>query len=301
MALFRRRSTPADEPGADLAGGPDDRAPELDLDEEVDLVPGEGPQEAATDQAAAADGRSDRSEGPFDESEADLADQSIPRLDLGSLLVPGLPGVGVQVEADPHTQEVRAVTAVLGTDAAVQVQAFAAPRSEGIWDEIRAEMLAELSAAAGAQVVEQEGAFGPELRAVVPARSPEGAQVQQPLRFTGIDGPRWFVRAVFLGRAAVEPDPQDALHTLVRQMIVVRGTDAMAPRDPLPLRLPEAPPDGMVPADESDGMVPADDGTDELDMELDDEDLAEEDLAEEAGRFAGLDPFERGPEITEIR
>jgi hypothetical protein len=298
MALFRRRSTPADEPGADLAGGPDDRAPELDLDEgdELDL----DVSEAIATGAAAADRPSDRQEGPFDESEADLADQSIPRLDLGSLLIPGLPGVGVQVEADPNTQEVRAITAVLGTDAAVQVQAFAAPRSEGVWDEIRAEMLAELSAAAGAQVVEQEGAFGPELRAVVPARSPEGAQVQQPLRFTGIDGPRWFVRAVFLGRAALEPDPQDALHTLVRQMIVVRGPEAMAPRDPLPLRLPEAPPDGMVPADALGEPGPADDGIDELDDEVDDE-LDDEDPDQEPGRFAGIDPFERGPEITEIR
>ncbi len=114
---------------------------------------------------------------------------------------------------------------------------------------------------------------------MLPARTPEGEQVTQPVRFVGIDGPRWFLRAVFLGRAAVEPDPNDALHLLVRQTIVVRGASAMAPRDPLPLTLPAQP---ATPEDVAD--VDAED-------EVDD--------AQE--RFADLDPFERGPEITEIR
>ncbi len=95
----------------------------------------------------------------------------------------------------------------VGDGAAVQLQAFAAPRSEGLWDEIRAEMLAELAETAGAKVSEGEGSFGPEVRGMLPARTPEGEQVTQPVRFVGIDGPRWFLRAVFLGRAAVEPDP----------------------------------------------------------------------------------------------
>jgi hypothetical protein len=267
MALFRRRSTSEDLPDENST----EQAEAL-----ADLTGADTDLEAAV-------GRSD---GPFDDSEADLADGSLPRLDLGSLLIPGLPGVQVQVEADPSTQEVRAVTGVVD-DGAVQLQPFAAPRSEGIWDEIRAEMLAEISATAGATVTEGEGAFGPELRAVVPARTPEGKQVLQPLRFTGIDGPRWFLRAVFLGRAAVEPDPDDVLHTLVRQTIVVRGAEAMAPRDPLPLHLPEqAPADAQGP-----------DGAAEPDLED-----VEADAADDVpGKYADLDPFERGPEITEIR
>lgn len=267
MALFRRRSTSEELP--------DETATEQ-VEQGADP---DGPDDALEVPAG-------RSDGPFDESEADLADASLPRLDLGSLLIPGLPGVQVQVEADPSTQEVRAVTGVAG-DGAVQLQPFAAPRSEGIWDEIRAEMLAEISATAGARVTEGEGAFGPELRAVVPARTPEGQQVQQPLRFTGIDGPRWFLRAVFLGRAAVEPDPGDVLHTLVRQTIVVRGLEAMAPRDPLPLRLPEQAPDevsGPAGEDAATDAGIADDAADEV-----------------PSKYADLDPFERGPEITEIR
>jgi hypothetical protein len=164
----------------------------------------------------------------------------------------------------------------------VQLQAFAAPRSEGLWDEIRAEMLAELAETAGAKVAEGSGAFGPEIRGMIPARTPEGEQVTQPVRFVGIDGPRWFLRAVFLGRAAVEPDPSDMLHRLVRQTIVVRGGSAMAPRDPLPLALPQQPataPEGA--AEDGEGAGDSGDAPDD--------------------RFTDLDPFERGPEITEIR
>lgn len=283
MALFRRRS--AHDEAEDLAG-----APTADLDEA-------SADEQEQAEVEPSDTGWSRVDGPFDHSEADAADQSLPRLDLGSLLIPGLPGIGVQVEADPNTQQVRAVTAV-AQEAAVQVQAFAAPRSSGIWDEIRAEMLAELSATSGATVEEHEGPFGPELRAVVPARSPEGKQVLQPLRFTGIDGPRWFVRAVFLGRAAVQPDPTDDLHLLVRQMVVVRGDEAMAPRDPLPLRLPESPPEGMAPeGEELEDLDEADDI--ESGDEADEQDAESDESG--AGRFSGLDPFERGPEITEVR
>ena len=269
MALFKRRSAPEGAEGLEEG---------VDLVDAVDEVEGE---ESGEEAAGAPGPGFDRSRGPFDESESESADHGFPRLDLGSLLIPGLPGIGVQVEADPNTQEVRAVTGV-GDGAAVQLQAFAAPRSEGLWDEIRGEMLAELAETAGAKVAEAQGAFGPEIRGMLPARTPEGEQVTQPVRFVGIDGPRWFLRAVFLGRAAVEPDPDDALHLLVRQTIVVRGASAMAPRDPLPLTLPAQP---VSPEDADDT-----EGEDDL-----------EDADEAERRFADLDPFERGPEITEIR
>jgi len=273
MALFKRRPAPEGAEDADLG---------VEVSSSSDGVDDVEGQEHGEDSPGGSPGSGyDRSSGPFDESESDLADPEVARLDLGSLLIPGLPGIGVQVEADPNTQEVRAVTGV-GEGAAVQLQAFAAPRSEGLWDEIRAEMLAELAGTAGARVSEDEGAFGPEIRGLIPARTPEGEQVTQPVRFVGIDGPRWFLRAVFLGRAAVEPDPSDMLHRLVRQTIVVRGASAMAPRDPLPLTLPQQPATAEEGA--SEGVEGSEDPGDAPD-----------------DRFTDLDPFERGPEITEIR
>ncbi len=288
MALFRRRSTST---GPDPAEAQEMAGAQESVDESVGnenaAAADENGNRAAADDAAAESTplpRYDRSRGPFDESEAELADADLVRLDLGSLRIPGLPGVGVQVEADPNTQVVRAITGVLD-DAAVQLQVFAAPRSEGLWDDIRATMLNELNETADAQVLEAPGSFGPELRAVVPARNPEGKQVLQPVRFVGIDGPRWMLRAVFLGRAAAQPDPEDQLHQLVRQTIVVRGTEAMAPQDPLPLRLPEQP----VATDQGQGAEAMDADGDEVEG------------ADSDQRFADLDPFERGPEITETR
>lgn len=258
MALFRRRP-----PSQDL--------------EVADESLTEGSAEASPDDAAA--GRTHRPDGPYDESEADRADQSLARLDFGALRVPVLSGVGVQVEANRTTQQVVLVTGV-GHEAAVQLQVFAAPRSDGLWDEIRKEAVAEISATADARVTETEGPFGPELRAVLPGRSPEGKPIRQAVRFVGIDGPRWFLRAVFLGRAAADPDVTDDLHRLVRETIVVRGREAMAPRDPLPLHLPAQPA-----ADESAAAVAP----------------AEDDDETGPSRFDDLDPFERGPEITETR
>ena len=283
MALFRRRSA--------SNAAPDELTDEVveELTEAAETGAEPGDDAPAPD---ATDAGYDRSAGPFDESEAELADQELPRLDLGSLRIPGLPGVQVQVEVDQNSQEVRAVTAIAG-DGAVQLQALAAPRSEGLWEELRAEMLAGLTSAQGATVAGDTGAFGPELRAVVPARSPEGKQVMQPLRFTGVDGPRWFLRAVFMGRAAVQPDPEDVLHTLVHQTIVVRGVDARAPRDPLPLRLPEQPPTGM--------SADPDDPEAEVELEVEGVDAVEESEQGVPNRYTDLDPFERGPEITEIR
>ena len=262
MALFRRRSTDVPEDAQAAAAEVEDEQSSAAAETADDAT------ETAADEAAAAG--FDRSNGPFDESESDEADSELPRLDLGSLRIPGLPGVSVQLEADEASGQVHAVTAIEG-EAAVQLRAFAAPRSEGMWDDLRADTLQEIRATAGARVTDGVGAFGAELRAIVPARSPEGQQVRQPVRFAGVDGPRWFLQVVFLGKAAVEPDPTDELHRLVRQTIVVRGTEAMAPGQPLGLTLPAQPPqaaDGEAQdetADEADGDECG------LDKECDDE------------------------------
>jgi hypothetical protein len=119
-----------------------------------------------------------------------------------------------------------------------------------------------------------DGPLGTELRTRVPVRAADGTQTVQPARFVGVDGPRWFLRGVLTGKPAVQPGPEtDAeLFAVFREIVVVRGDAAMAPRDPIPLRLPVAP---TVSADDSDDSDP-----DEADHEL--------------------KPFERGPEITEI-
>jgi hypothetical protein len=165
--------------------------------------------------------------GPYDLSEAP---RDVPRLDLGSLQLPAVDGVEVRVQADPDGTIQQVV--LVHEDSALQLGVFAAPRSAGIWDEVRDEIRQSL-AAEGARPQEVPGEYGVELRAQV--RNQDGAT---DLRFVGVDGPRWLVRAVFQGTAAADPRAAGPLLDSLHQLVVDRGQEAKPVREPLPLRLP---------------------------------------------------------------
>ncbi|MDP9393358.1 MAG: DUF3710 domain-containing protein [Actinomycetota bacterium] len=211
---------------------------------------------------------SSRDNGPWDASEVDDPAEG-GRLDLGGVWLRGREGMQLNVEFDEAEQRVVSITAIIG-NGAVQVAPFAAPKTEGIWEEVRAE-LGQGLLEAGGQIEERQGPFGPELAAAVPVQLPDGATGFQPVRFCGIDGPRWFLRAAFSGEAAFDADAAGPLEDVVRDIVVVRGTQPMAPRSPIELRLPDLEPGPGAP--ESTGPAERE----------------------------PLEPFERGPEITEIR
>jgi hypothetical protein len=179
------------------------------------------------DNAPAADGPSEPTVGPYDVSEAP---DGVELLDLGSLKIPAVPGVEIRVQAG-EDGTVQQVVLVHG-DSALQLGVFAAPRSEDIWEETRAEIKSSLFDD-GVTAEEVPGEYGTELRARV--RTPEGLT---DLRFVGINGPRWLVRAVYQGKAAVNPDVAAPLLECLRGVVVERGKEAMPVREALPLRLP---------------------------------------------------------------
>jgi hypothetical protein len=109
---------------------------------------------------------------------------------------------------------------------------FAAPRNEGIWDEVREEIVTGI-ASEGGTARDVEGIHGTELHADL--ATPEG---RQRVRFVGYDGPRWFVRGVFTGAAGRDEAAAGLLTDALRGVVVVRGDEAMPVRDPLPLQLP---------------------------------------------------------------
>ncbi len=99
------------------------------------------------------------------------------------------------------------------------------------------------------------------------------------MRFAGVDGPRWFLRGLFAGPAAQDPQAAAPLEAVMRTVVVVRGEQPMAPRDLLELRLPA-----------------------EAAAALEEQARAQQEQEEEQSRFAaGGNPFERGPEMTETR
>src|SRR5690606_5848108 len=109
---------------------------------------------------------------------------------------------------------------------------YAAPRTEGIWDEIREELRTSL-AAKGGKPQEVAGEYGTELR----GQLREGGGVVD-IRHVGIDGPRWFVHGIFVGAAAIDPDRAGPLREVLHGLIVDRGVEARPVREALPLRLP---------------------------------------------------------------
>jgi hypothetical protein len=265
--VFRRRGQ-GEEPEENL---------EL-TDEETGAAAEETAEETAG--AAASEG------GPWD------AEDSFPeleRIDFGALQVPIGPGLEVQanVEAtetdeqgNPIGGRLVAITVIHG-ESGLQLQAFAAPKRSGIWGEVRRETASEIEEAGG-QAKEAEGPFGAELHAMVPVAIPEEVMDQvpeeireqgfawQPVRFLGVDGPRWFLRGVVSGAAVEDEEQWQVLEDVFQGVVVARGDQPMPPRELLELTLPAEAREAMgQQGDDKDGD--------------------------------GFDPFERGPEITEVR
>ena len=177
--------------------------------------------------------------GPWDV--ADGPDDDLPRVDLGAIRLPAVPGTDLRVEIGPQ-QQIVGISLREG-DSQLQVAVFAAPRAAGIWDDIR-EDLAKSASGQGASLREVEGPFGPELAGTImavvapePGQAPS-APVRTPARFLGVDGPRWFLRGILSGPAAASPEAAGLLEEAFRQIVVVRGSDPMPVRDQLPLTLP---------------------------------------------------------------
>ena len=205
--------------------------------------------------------------GPLDADEVTGHDGYV---DLGALLITPREGLQLRLEVEESTGRVIAVTLDLN-GSSLQLQAFAAPRSEGLWRDIR-EQIGLSVGSQGGEIEVLEGTFGKEILAKVPAQASDGSRGFRVARFIGVDGPRWFLRGVFGGDAAMDRDAAAALEDLYRGVVVVRGETPLPPRDLLVLRLPKdatTDPTGHVAGDHA---VPA----------------------------QGGEPFRRGPEITQI-
>jgi hypothetical protein len=257
--VFRRRRRDVED-AERLGSGydTDDEAEDYDdLDGPEDYADDDAPQRAP----AAAGGT-----GPWDAAKPYPEHD---RVDFGSLLVPGGDEFEIRINMADATTGV-SVDILRGDPAqggsGLQLQAFAAPKSSGLWDEVRQE-IAEEVAKSGGRSEETQGPHGTELYALV---GPAGQRQLEPSRFLGVDGPRWFLRGVISGPAARHRELARPFEELFADVVVVRGDHPVPPRELLLLRLPED---------------------------------AQQALAEEAGQEQPgyPNPFERGPEITEIR
>ncbi|GHD01195.1 DUF3710 domain-containing protein [Zhihengliuella salsuginis] len=205
--------------------------------------------------------------GPFDGDEHPDREGY---LDLGSLLVEPVEGMQMRLEVEDKTKRVIAVALELD-GSRLQLQVFAAPKSETLWPRIQEQIGASIDKQGG-KTDKVSGRFGEELVARVPAKRPDGTDGFMVARFLGFDGPRWFLRGVVGGPAALDRSKAEALEERMARAIVVRGDSPMPPSELLPLKVPE----GAVPRSDEDPKQQA------------------------GGAEPGLRAPERGPEITEI-
>src|SRR5699024_5699598 len=155
-------------------------------------------------------------------------------MDLGAIKVPMRKNVSYRLEQEQANQKVFAVSAV-HENSTLQIQAFAAPRSGGQWDEIRQEMFDQNKNAKGAKVTLEDGEFGRELLIRVPAKLPDGRQGERVARFLGIDGPRWMIRAMIMGKAAIDKAQAGILYDILKDTVIDRGERPLPARQMLAL------------------------------------------------------------------
>lgn len=183
--------------------------------------------------------------GPWNISDEKVPDLST-YIDFGAIRIPYLQGIELRVKKQRESNQVLGIT-VTYRSSSVEVEAFAAPKTEGIWSEVRADLLKGNSDAR-----EVNGVFGKEI--ILPV---EVEDKTVDTRIVGVDGPRWMLRGVFSGVAAgdssVAGDSKKAsdeavlLNKWFSDIVVDRGSEPLAPRDMIPMH------DVVVPRDSGDG------------------------------------------------
>jgi len=249
----------ADESDADETDAPDETAADPATDEDG----GDGTSAADPDEDAAPgldtdalDATEWRTDGPFEVGELDDTDpdDDAPRIDLGSLVISPVPGSELRLQVNEAQDIVSAmlvlpihgpgadgVTPEVVASSALELSAYAAPRSGGLWAELRDE-ISEAAVEVGGSAELAAGPFGVELRRLLPVTTPDGEQGYQPSRMWVAEGQRWLLRGIVYGQAAITDDDEDpavaAVLAAFRDVVVRRGDEAMAPGDLLPMTIP---------------------------------------------------------------
>lgn len=172
--------------------------------------------------------------GPFDVDEIGLL---TPYLDFGSIRVAPRQGLQIRADVDENSKKIVALTLEMSGHR-LQLQAFAASKSAGLWTDTMSAIEASLNAQGGTSF-RATGLIGPELHASVPV-DVAGRKEFRSSRFIGVDGPRWFLRGV-ISSPNLDDSHYSQLIGVFRSTVVSRGDIAMPPGELLPLRLPVAP------------------------------------------------------------
>ncbi|MDO5736337.1 MAG: DUF3710 domain-containing protein [Propionibacteriaceae bacterium] len=203
-------------------------------------VPGEDVAVNDAAQWEAWDAAFDREDGPYDVDEVDLDADDVKRLDLGTLILTPFDKMNLQLQVDKAKEKVQALLISDGTSA-MEVAVFAGPTRSSMLSEIRDEIIKATTAAEGA-VELVAGPFGAELRRRLPVTTPEGKPATHMSRTWLCSGPGWVLRGVVMGKAALEPDNEEAdsaMWEFFSNLVVRRGPQPAAPGSVLLMDIPQ--------------------------------------------------------------
>ena len=175
--------------------------------------------------------------GPWDVADAPQDNEFY---DFGPLKLPAIPGMKARLEIDPDRQEIGAVTIRID-DCALQLQVIAKQRGASVWTETRKELLANLRNRPGHQQV-IEGRYGAEVIGVLTGRTTDGLLVDATMRFQGIEGDTWMIRAVSSGASVTHDAVVAKVDAFISRCAVERGEGDEPAGAVLPLT---DPPGGM--------------------------------------------------------
>lgn len=169
--------------------------------------------------------------GPFDIDEVGVL---TPYLDFGAIRVAPKPELQIRADVDENSKKIVALTLELNGHR-LQLQAFAASKSAGLWLETL-DALEKGIASQGGSAQRVQGTLGPELDAQL-ILEVGGNQQRRHSRFIGVDGPRWFLRGV-INSPGLDDYHYGKLIEIFRSTAVNRGEIAMPPGELLLLKLP---------------------------------------------------------------
>jgi hypothetical protein len=177
-------------------------------------------------------------QGPFEFS-SEVETSSM--LNLGAVYLPNIPGLEVHLDLDPRSGIGKSVSLHLNMTIA-EVQVFAAATNEDLWASMRDAITSGLREQKVDCTVEM-GRFGTEIHAVMPTVDLDGNSHVQPVRFVGVRGSRWLVRAVLSGDGALSGAKQNVdavseIDDVISKLVINRGEEPLPPGERLALLSP---------------------------------------------------------------
>jgi len=128
------------------------------------------------------------------------------------------------------------ILVVLG-NSGIQMSVAAAPRSGGVWEELREEIRRGFEEQ-GAKVADYPTRYGNELLVDMPMQMPDGRSATSRMRIIGREGDRWFARIDILGPAAATAEAGTDIEKVIDRIVVRRDDYPRTRLELLPVHLP---------------------------------------------------------------